>query len=71
MPDPFEIHIPKDEFSDIILQHPYLQSRGLAKSAMVVKQLVKVFLEHRQALDGVMRDDINLGDVEDNSLGYM
>ena len=38
---------------------------------MVVKQLIKVFLEHRQSLDGIMRDDINLGDVEDNSLGFM
>ena len=71
MPDPFEIRIPKDEFTEIILNHSYLQGRGLAKGPMVVKQLIKVFLEHRQALDGVMRDDINLGDVEDNSLGYM
>lgn len=72
MPDPYEIKIPKDEFSEIILDHPYLQSKGLAKGPMVVKQLIKVFLEHRQYLDKAgMRDEIILGDVEDNCLGYM
>lgn len=67
-PDPYEIKIPKSDFEDIVMNQ-----KKLAKNPMVVKQLMKVFQEHRQSLEkgAILRDEIILGDVEDNCLGYM
>jgi hypothetical protein len=40
---------------------------------MVIKQLIRVFQEHRSNVDPLdkLGDSINLGDIEDNCLGYM